>query len=108
MSIATLEVEGWSRQDYAPIALKEHAVYFPETVRDVLSKFDVVDRERLTSEVTKAWKKMSTDPKDWMHVDADYWDHTNSHEDFLDYLLGWRDAFAEAAEKGYGLMIDAG
>ena len=108
VSIATVEVEGWSHEEHAPLAIKEHGVYSPETVLRVLTAFDSVDRERLTNEVAKAWTKMSTDPKDWMYVDADYWGHTDSCGDFLDYVFGWRDAFAEAAQKGCGLLIDAG
>jgi len=108
VSIASVEVEGWPRDDHAPLAVEGQWIYSPETVRRVLSKFDSVDRERLTNEVTKAWNRLSTDPKDWMFVDPDYWDHTDSHEDFLNYLFGWRDAFEEAAEKGFGLFIDAG
>lgn len=108
VSIASVEVEGWQREKIAPLAVKEHVVYAPQTVQSVLATFDSVDRERLANEVKIAWTKMSSDPKDWMYVDADYWDHTDSCGDFLDYLLGWRDAFEEAAERGYGLLIDAG
>jgi hypothetical protein len=51
---------------------------------------------------------MSTDPRDWSFVRPDYWRFSENWNGFLDYLFGWREAFAEAAEKGYGLSIDCG
>jgi hypothetical protein len=79
-------------------------VYSPETVRKILSKFDSIEKSRLASEVGAAWAAI--DPEaDWYYLGEDVW---KDPKYFIDYLMEWRDAFAETTAKGDGLMIDCG
>lgn len=110
-AIAVCGIKGWPWPDDAPAELKDAGhqgnsdiglLYSPTTVSRIVVSFQSVPLDTIQRSLSLAWTKISSDSSKYRYSSPN---HFTDSDDFLRYLLGWYETFAEASTDGHGVGI---